>query len=72
MVLIYSTRLLLLVALAVISLHQSIGDDVNPFVSLFGDTLYKWSADRNEIVEQNTTQLLKNKNTVAVYFSASW
>lgn len=72
MVLIYSARLLLLVALAVIGLHQSVGDDVNPFVNLFGDTLYKWSADRNEIVEQNTTQLLKNKNTVAVYFSASW
>jgi hypothetical protein len=43
----------------------------NPFVELFGDTLYKWSAER-EIGEYNTSVLLKNMDVVAVYYSASW
>jgi hypothetical protein len=60
-------RVLLALTLALLSWAATF----NPFVELFGDTLYKWSAER-EISEYNTSVLLKNKDAVAVYFSASW
>lgn len=44
----------------------------NVFEDMFGSTLYKWSDNRDEIVEYNTTQLLKDRKTIAVYYSASW
>ena len=44
----------------------------NPFVELFGTTLYQWSPNRSDINEVNTTTALNGKNTVAVYYSASW
>ena len=47
--------------------------DGNPFTEMFGDTLYQWSnSSRTEIYEIDTVDLLKNKDTIAVYYSASW
>ena len=44
----------------------------NPFVKYFGEFLYKWNENKDEITIQKTEDLLKNKNTVAIYYSASW
>ena len=44
----------------------------HPFVKYFGESLYKWNENRDEITIQKTEDLLKNKNTVAIYYSASW
>lgn len=46
---------------------------VTAFEDMFGDTLYKWSnSSRTEILELRTSDLLKGKKTVAIYYSASW
>jgi len=44
----------------------------NPFVQLFGESLYKWADSREEIHQISTEELLKNKDVIAIYFSASW
>jgi hypothetical protein len=61
----------LLILLACTAKSRSQADD-NPFVDLFGATLYKWSPQGDEIMELNTTSLLKGKSAIAVYYSASW
>lgn len=43
----------------------------NPFVELFGETLYSWK-NEEEAVELSTESLLSDKRVVGVYFSASW
>jgi hypothetical protein len=60
---------MLLALVAVKSIEQT---EQNPFVDLFGTTLYKWSDKGDEIIEHNTTALLKGKSAVAIYYSASW
>ena len=44
----------------------------SPFVELFGSKLYAWDGSRENVVEVDTTEALRGKNTVALYFSASW
>eukprot|EP01038_Epipyxis_sp_PR26KG_P014371 gene14371-19274_t len=44
----------------------------NPFVDMFGDSLYQWSDDKNEIHIRNTSDILSKTNIVGIYFSASW
>jgi nucleoredoxin len=47
----------------------------SPFTALLGETLYRWkkNADNTmEVEELYTSDLLKGKNAVAIYFSASW
>jgi thiol-disulfide isomerase/thioredoxin len=47
----------------------------NPFVEIVGPKLYKWGKDtsnRDTIVELDTSELLKNKDVVAIYYSAHW
>ena len=46
--------------------------NANPFVDMFGSTLYKWSDAGQDIEQLDTIKLLKNKNVVGIYFSASW
>lgn len=49
--------------------------ETSPFSSLLGETLYRWkeNADNTvEVEELYTADLLKGKNAVAIYFSASW
>lgn len=45
---------------------------VNPWVEMFGEKLYAWTADRQDVEEVSTVEKLANKNVVAIYFSASW
>lgn len=44
----------------------------SPFVSLVGNVLYRWSESGQEIHQLSTNDLLKDKDVVAIYFSASW
>jgi nucleoredoxin len=49
--------------------------ETSPFTPLLGETLYRWkkNADNTmEVEELYTSDLLKGKNAVAIYFSASW
>jgi hypothetical protein len=62
----------MLILLSLIAVKSTAETEQNPFVDIFGTTLYKWSTKGDEIMEQNTTTLLKGKSAVAIYFSASW
>lgn len=44
----------------------------NNFSNLVGDTLFKWSNDGLQLQLGKTSDLLKGKNAVGIYFSASW
>lgn len=44
----------------------------SPWVELLGDKLYAWNEARDGVVEISTLEGLKDKNVVAIYFSASW
>ena len=65
----FITLCILLIMLIVSGMEQTTD---SPFVELFGTTLYQWSPNRSDINEVNTTTVLNGKNTVAVYYSASW
>ena len=49
----------------------------SPFVDIFGESLYKWDDVINEsgerqILEVSTSDVLKDKKVIGIYFSASW
>ncbi len=56
------------------SKNKTINSRESKFISLVGDSLYKWgtSSGTKEIEMGLTSDLLKNKNVVGLYFSASW
>ncbi|KAJ1422744.1 hypothetical protein B484DRAFT_398930 [Ochromonadaceae sp. CCMP2298] len=47
-------------------------DSDNPWVAMFGPTLYKWADGREEIHQMSTVDLLQGTQVVALYYSASW
>ena len=47
-------------------------EDMTAMELLFGHTLYSWGQGQEQIEEGDTTSLLKGKNVIGVYFSASW
>jgi len=47
-------------------------EDMTAIELLFGDTLYTWGKGQEQIEERETLTLLKEKNVLGVYFSASW
>ena len=63
--------LLLLVSINLLALAEE-----SVFSSILGDTLYQWKMSPEEqtmtIEENKTSELLKGKSTIALYFSASW
>jgi len=69
----YSILLLVLMSLVLTWVSCEDTRAATPFTEMFGDTLYQWSnSSRTEIYEMDTVDLLKNKDTIAVYYSASW
>jgi thiol-disulfide isomerase/thioredoxin len=46
-------------------------ENINPFIELFGPTLYSWKNEK-EAIELPTHELLKDKKVIGIYFSASW
>jgi hypothetical protein len=43
-------------------------NETSPFISLFGETLYRWNEERTEILEYPTMELLDGKKVVGIYY----
>lgn len=64
-------KLALFVMVLALCLVQSWADGA-AWVELLGENLYQWTEDHTQVEEKSTSELLGDKNTVALYFSASW
>lgn len=70
--------IVLVVLISLFALTSALYNDTgaenqNWAVNLFGNSLYQWQdSDRSRFAEKPTIDLLKDKDVVAIYFSASW
>jgi thiol-disulfide isomerase/thioredoxin len=61
-----------LICLAIAHLSWGFKNSTNAFVNLVGEGLYKWNKDHTQLEMGFTSDLLKGKTAVGIYFSASW
>jgi thiol-disulfide isomerase/thioredoxin len=61
-----------IVFLIVSHLSWGFKNSSSPFVNLVGEGLYKWNKDHTQLEMGFTSDLLKGKTAVGLYFSASW